>query len=109
MDVITIKGQAYRVCANFNALMGFMDLHGYKDFTFLNEDIGYPGWYELMLLSINEGERIEGKKHDYTKDDFSEVSAVEMLGVITSFIAIFNKQNASEQTATQKGTKAKKA
>lgn len=102
MDRLTISGNSYRVECNFNAVLAYMDLRGEKNLTFLNEDMGMRDWLQLMTCCINEGERLDGKKHDYSAEEIGAIPMVTLASVIPAFIEIFGKQNASQSEAKKK-------
>lgn len=103
MDRLTIAGKSYRVECNFNAILAYMDLHGEKDMSFLAGELGLREWLDLMTAAINEGERLDGKEHSHTSEEFGACLMLDMAGVIQQFIMIFGKQNAvAEETSSKK-------
>jgi len=103
MDRLTIQGKEYRVECNFNAIIDYMEQKGEKDLAFLaSGDMSMRDWLILMRCAINEGERLEGRPHDHTADEFGQVSMIEMGPVLQRFIDIFGKQNRAESQASKK-------
>lgn len=102
MSTIKIGDSEYRVECNFNAIMAYMRSHGLKDITFLSEELSVYDWADLMVCSINEGERLDGNRHDYTVEDLCACSMAEMTGVIGDFIRIFSEQNTAAPSESKK-------
>lgn len=102
MDRLTIAGKTYRVECNFNAILAYMDLRGEKDMSFLSGELGLREWLDMMTAAINEGERLDGKEHSHTSEEFGEILMLDMATVIQEFIAIFGKQNAIEGDSSKK-------
>lgn len=102
MDRLTIGNKEYRVECNFNALISYMDRKGEKDLAFLSETLSLQDMLLLMVCSINEGERLEGRPHDYTPIDFGTGGSLEMAEVIGKFMQIFQKQNTAADATTPK-------
>lgn len=95
MDTLTINGTAYRVECNFNAITAFMDAKGETDLGFLSSGkMSVCDWFDFMAAAINEGERLEGRKHDYTREEFGTGTLAECANLLNEFIALFSKQNA---------------
>lgn len=97
MDRLVIKGTAYRVEANFNAIMSFAGSRGYKSLDFLAGELSIQDWVALMAAAINEGERLEGRDHAYTVEDFGDLSFTAMAKLVQQFIVIFTAQNEAEE------------
>ena len=102
MRHISISGKQYRVEANFNAIMAFMETKGEKDIAFLTGELSLKDWTMLMIASINEGERLDGKPHDLKLEDLGILSFMEVSKAVQEFIQVFSDQNAGDTDAAKK-------
>lgn len=102
MSTLIINGVTFRVECNFNAIMAHMTRRGYKNLDFLSGEISTQEWAELMTCSINEGERLEGRRHDYTVEELCAYNLLDVMEVIKQFISIFAEQNLTEAEAKKK-------
>lgn len=103
METLTINGNIYRVECNFNAIIDYMEQKGEKDLSFLaNGDMSMRDWLLLMRCSINEGERLEGRPHEHTAEEFGAISMIEMGPILQRFIDIFGKQNKTSADTQKK-------
>lgn len=102
MRHISISGKKYRVEANFNAIMDFMEQKGEKDIAFLAGELSMKDWTMLMVACVNEGERLDGKPHDLTMENVGTLSFVEVSSAVQEFIKVFSEQNAGEASEAKK-------
>lgn len=102
MKYISISGKKYRVEANFNAIIDFMEQKGEKDVSFLAGELSMKDWTMLMVASVNEGERLDGKPHDLTMKDVGVLPFVAVSSAVQEFIKVFSEQNAGESAEAKK-------
>lgn len=97
MRYLNIAGKEYRVEANFNAIMDFMEQIGERDLDFLTKGLSLKQWVSMMICCINEGERLDNKPHSLTRESLGELSFVEVSAAVQSFIKIFSLQNGADE------------
>lgn len=103
MDRLTIGGTEFRVECNFNAITAYMDEKGESDLSFLTPGrMGMRDWLLMLSCCVNEGERLEGRRHDYRPEDFGLGKIGESVQILPKFIEIFGKQNAAEEAEAKK-------
>lgn len=102
MDYLEIDGKNLRVECNFNAICDFMEKRGLKDLDFLNGSMGLQDWLVMMIASIKEGERMEGREASFSLLDLGARPVNDISKLLGKFIEIFAKQNASSSDSKKK-------
>ena len=71
---LSIGGKKVRVEMNWNAMMTFCEEKGIDDLSKLGEDgnVTPRDLLTIMYSAIKEGERMEGRKFELTKEGLSE-------------------------------------
>lgn len=94
-DYIEIAGKVYRVEVNWNVMEKICEMKGIKDITKMDSLVSFsPGELrEVMMISIAEGERLQGNKLEISSEDlFSGVRMPQMM----EFMSIFKKHVSPE-------------
>ena len=88
---LSIGGKKVRVEMNWNAMMTFCEEKGIDDLSKLGEDgnVTPRDLLTIMYSAIKEGERMEGRKFELTKEGLSEIVRPSD---ITSFLKIYKEQ-----------------
>lgn len=92
MDRINIGGKEYRVEANWNALIAFLETKGETSLESLQNfgSLKVTDIAGLMAACINEGERLEGHSCDFTAKD---LGAMISAATVSEFLKIYYKQS----------------
>lgn len=90
-EFITIEGRQYRVEANWNALVAYLEATGRDtmDALSLFGQLRPSDIAPLMAACIAEGERLEGRESDLTAQRIGEVCGFDKL---TEFLQIYARQ-----------------
>ena len=88
---LSIGGKKVRVEMNWNAMMTFCEEKGIDDLSKLGEDgnVTPRDLLTIMYSAIKEGERMEGRKFELTKEGLSEIVRPSD---ITLFLKIYKEQ-----------------
>lgn len=88
---LSIGGKKVRVEMNWNAMITFCEEKGIDDLSKLGEDgnVTPRDLLTIMYSAIKEGERMEGRKFELTKEGLSEIVRPSD---ITSFLKIYKEQ-----------------
>lgn len=95
-DFIEIGGKSYRVEANWNATVDFLEARGTNDLSAL-QALGQISPIDatlLMVSCVREGERLEGRECDLTAAALGEMRPAEVASAISQFLAVYVKQSA---------------
>lgn len=86
-ESIKAGDKVLRVECNWRAIAMFLAAKGAEDLGALTK-LSPSDYTLLMACCVNEGERLEGRKCDYTAEDFDTMPPY----VVTEFLAIFGRQ-----------------
>lgn len=91
-DYINIGGREYRVEANWNAIVAFLDASGQDNLQALQDlsNLKPTDIAGLMAASINEGEAIEGRESALTAKDIGRMEGA--MNAVAQFLNIFIRQ-----------------
>lgn len=90
-NYLLIGGEKVRVEMNWNAMMSFCDQKGIDDLSKIG-DIGKLTTRDLLMImhsAIKEGERMDGKNFEKTKEQLGEVLRPSD---ISQFMSIYKEQ-----------------
>lgn len=92
MDKLNIGGQEYRVEANWNALISFLESKGETSLESLQNfgKLKLTDIAGLMAACINEGERLEGHECNF---DEKSIGAIISMPVVAAFLQIYQRQS----------------
>lgn len=91
-DYITIGERKYRVEANWNAIVAFLEASGQNNMQALLDlkNIKPTDVAGLMAAAINEGEALEGRESALTAKDIGRMEG--SMEAISEFLTIFSRQ-----------------
>lgn len=101
---INIGGNDLRVEVNWNTIASFLQMKGEDTFNDLAEitNLKPSDIAPMMAAAINEGERLEGRKANYTPE---EIGALSSVATVAEFVKVFHGQLNPQDSASQEISK----